>query len=316
MKGSRIMKNVIEKSGVVKTESEKPYEIAINLDDDLRKVNVGYSAEEKEALEIRAKEVGHIEETLIGWEETHTLIWGYTLLEIAEKNNLPYGIDWKSFATKQDALAEAVDRKMTSPIITRFEKIEDAKLFGEYWQEKLDRQHPVCVLATKRNKGALDVLGIVGVKAGASRSTVNKVNRILDSKDEALITQCRKGEISISAAFDLIKGTDEPEHDNQNSQGETPNGDDPQKETPGNEGAQEEVPEEKVTPAEKKRKDTRRKKEANILAQYSVKGFSNGEKLTKAGRKFFLLRWNDEHTDNCMSEAELETAIKNYGKEK
>lgn len=290
----------------VKSEVKKPYEIAINLDDDLRKVNVGYSAEEKEALEIRAKEVGHIEESLIGWEETHTLIWGYTHLEIAEKNNLPYGIDWKSFATKQDALAEAVDRKMTSPIITRFEKIEDARHYGEYWQEKLDREHPVCVAATQRNKGVLDVLGIIGVKAGASRSTVNKVNRVLDSKNDELIGQCRHGEISISAAYDLIKGTDEPESNN----------DDPHKETPGNEGAQEEVPEEKVTPAEKKRKDTRRKKEANILAQYSVKGFSNGEKLTKAGRKFFLLRWNDEHTDNCMSEAELETAIKNYGKEK
>lgn len=287
---------ITENSVNVKSVSNKLYEIEVKLDDDFKKVNVAYSPEEKEALSIRALEVGHIEERLFGWGEEGILLWGYTHYEIGKKNELDFEIEWVSFATKADALAFVVEKKLSIPTITLFEKIEAAQQFGEYWQEKYkDRNHPVCAAAAQKNNGVLDVLGIVGVKAGASRSTVNKFNRILDSKDDTLISQCRNGEISISAAYDMV-GKDTSESDS----------DDKQKE----------VSDDAVLAAEQARNCKRRMKEANVLAKYTVEGFSNGEKLTKSGRKFFLLRWNEEHSDNCMTEEELEAAVKNYEKVK
>lgn len=282
---------VTENEVSVKNNVKKTYTIKFEvlLDDDIRKVNVVYAPEEKEALALRAKEVGRIEEQLIGWKEKHTLVHGYTHYDIAKECHLAYDIQWESFATKQDALADAVERKLLLPSLTLFSKIEAARQFGEYWQGKLDRRHPVCVAAAQKNKGVLDVLGIVGIKAGASRSTVNKVNRILDSNDDALIAQCRKGEISISNAYEMVNGSD-----------------DKQKEVSGK----------NVFAAEKEKFAKRKSKELNALAKYMVDGFKNKEKLDAHGLKFFVLRWNEENPDNKIKDAEIQKAINSFGTEK
>ncbi len=288
MKLEAVEQNVVTKSGI-------PFEIEIKHNAKLKAANISYTDEEKAAIVLRAKEMGYIEETLIGWEGEGVLVWGHGLHEIAKEHNLKFEIKYKSFATMQDALAEIAEKKLLIPTLTLFSKIEAARPFGNYWQEKYDdRSHPVCVEALQRF-GALCELGIVAVKAGTSRTTVNKVNRILESKKESLIEQCRNGEISISAAYEMIKVPESDETNTDNSQDE------------GKEGS--------VLAAEQARKDKRRMKEASILAQYSVKGFSNGEKLTKTGRKFFVARWNDEHPDNCLSEKEVEKAVRDFGKE-
>lgn len=280
--------NVVTKSGI-------PFEIEIKHNTKLKAANISYTEEEKAAILLRAKEMGYIEETLIGWEGEGVLVWGYGLHEIAKEHNLKYEIKYKSFATMQDALVEIAEKKLLIPTLTLFSKIEAARPFGNYWQEKYnDRSCPVCVEALQRF-GVLDELGIIAVKAGTSRTTVNKVNRILESKKESLIEQCRKGEISISAAYDLVKAPETVDEDNDDSQ--------------------DEVTDEKVIAAEQQRKDKRRQREANVLAKYSIEGFSNGEKLNKAGRKFFIARWNDEHTDNCLSEQEVEKAVRDFGRE-
>lgn len=268
--------------------------IVPKLDDTLRAANLSYSAEEVEAMAFRAKEVGRIEDKLIVWKENNLLVWGYAQFDIAHEHNLSYEIEYKSFTTMQDALAEIAEKKLLIPSITLFSKIETAKPFGEYWQGKYDREHPVCISALQKFN-VLDELGIIAVKAGTSRTTVNKVNRILESKDEELIEKCRKGEISITAAYDSIlklqEGSSKPVK------------------------SQNEIDEEKVLVAEKERFEKRKHREMNILAKYSIEGFASGDKLNKAGRKFFMLRWNEEHPDNPIQEEELEGAVKKFGKE-
>lgn len=282
-----------EKSELVKKDDVN-FVIGLDLDDTLREANLPYTSEEKEAILLRAQEEDGLSEPLYVWKETHKLLWGYTEYELAEKHGIQYQIVEKSFATMADALAFVAEKKIAIPTITLFEKIMTARPFGEYWTEKYDREHPLCVAAAHKNNGVLDALGIVGVKVGVSRSTVNKVNRILDSKKEDLIEKCRKGELSISAAYDSINGSAEDKDSN---------------------NPQNEVKDNAALDAEHKRFARSKNRELKSLAKYSVVGFTVGEKLNKAGQKFFMLRWNDEHPENNIEEQEIQEAIKIFRKE-
>jgi len=288
--------NTVEKNEKdVTVMEEVGFVIEPILDGTIRAANLTYTAEEEEAMLLRFQEAGGVPEPFSVWKENHKLLWNYRAFEIAVEHGFHYETVEKSFATMADALAFVADIKLAIPTITLFEKVLTARQFGEYWQVKYDREHPVCVAAAQKNNGVLDALGIAGVKAGVCRSTVNKVNRIMDSKKEDLIEKCRKGELSISTVYDLINGPAEDENGSDKSQGE--------------------VKDEEALAAEQKRHVRSKYNELNSLAKYSVKGFSGGEKLSKAGLKFFVLRWNDEHSDNQIQEEEVPEAIKNFKKE-
>jgi len=255
-KNTRCKMSTVEKdeqSNVTKKE-EVQYAIDPNLDGTIRAANLTYTDEEKEAMLLRFKEEGCVPENLYLWKEKKILLWDYTKYEMAVKHGIKYDTVEKSFATMADALAFVAEQKIAIPTISLFEKILTARQFGEYWQEKLGKDHPVCVAAAQKNNGILDDLGIVGVKAGVCRSTVNKVNRILDSKKEDLIEKCRHGELSISAAYDSLKISEDTDPDN----------------------LQKEVKDEEVIAAEQKRLAKSKNNELKSLAYYSVMGFKNG----------------------------------------
>ena len=265
------------------------------LNEKFRKANISYSIEEKEAMEFRAKEAGKLMEKLLVWGETGELLWRYTEFEIAQNNNLHYEIEYISFETEQEALAECAERKLAIPTINLFQKVEAGLPFGEFWRDRYGEDHPLCKAALHKFD-VIDTLGIVGIKAGTSRVTVSKVKKILNSNDEALIEKCRNGEISISAADDMIKESEVPT---------PPEG--------GDENPDPEVSEQEVMTAEEKRNKKKRVRETNALAKFSIDGFSNGKKLNDEGREFFMLRWNEDYPENEISEEEIVNAIKNYG---
>jgi len=261
-----------------------------------RDANIPYTDDHLQALRLRSKELGYIEDKLIGWAEKGFLVWGYTQYDIAQELGLKFDVEWRSFASEKEVLAEIADKTMLIPTLTLFAKIEVAKPFGQFWQDKYDREHPVCKEALHRFN-TIDSLSIVAVKAGTSRMTVHKVNAILESCNTSLISQCRNGEISITATYDRLK-----------SHTPTSNASDLQTEIPG----------QSVIEAELKRtqeKNKHKSKEVSMLCKYSVEGFSDGTKLTKIGRLFFIKRWNEENADTPLSEKELEEAIVNYGKD-
>ena len=267
------------------------------LNKKFRNANVSYTKEAKEAMEFRAKEAGKLLEKLLVWGETGELMWGYTEFEIAQEHSLHYEIEYISFETEQEALAECAERKLAIPTINLFQKVEAGLPFGEFWRDRYGEDHPLCKAALQKFD-VIDTLGIVGIKAGTSRVTVSKVKKILNSNDEALIEKCRNGEISISAAADMVN---EPENPT------PPEGDD---------NPDPEVTEQEVMTAEAKRNEKKRIRETNALAKFSIDGFSNGKKLTDEGREFFLLRWNEDHPDNVITEEEIINAIENYGNDK
>jgi len=263
------------------------------LDTVFRNANLVYTDDQLQAIRLRSNELGFVEEKLIGWAEKATLVWGYAQFDIAQELGLTCDIEWRSFASHEEALAEIAERMMLIPTLTLFAKIEVAKPFGQYWQDKYDREHLVCKEALHRFN-TIDSLGIVAVKAGTSRMTVHKVNVILESHEEALIAECREGNVSITAAYERLK---------------------PHAPTANTPDLQTEIPGQTVLEAEHKRtqgKNNHKNKEVSMLCKYSVVGFSDGTKLNEQGRLFFIKRWNDEHPDSLMSENELEEAIAVY----
>ena len=280
------MTNKVEKNVTVPVLNEK-----------FRNANISYTKEAKEAMEFRAKEAGKLLEKLLVWGETGELMWGYTEFEIAQEHNLQYEIEYLSFETEQEALAECAERKLAIPTINLFQKVEAGLPFGEFWRDRYGEDHPLCKAALQKFD-VIDTLGIVGIKAGTSRVTVSKVKKILNSNDEALIEKCRNGEISISAADDMIKESEVPT---------PPEG--------GDENPDPEVTEQEVMTAEAKRNEKKRIRETNALAKFTIDGFSNGKRLTNEGREFFMLRWNEDNPDNEITEAEIVNAIEKYGSE-
>lgn len=261
-----------------------------------RDANIPYTDDHLQAIRLRSKELGYIEYKLIGWAEKGFLVWGYTQYDIAQELGLKFDVEWRSFASEKEVLAEIAERTMLIPTLTLFAKIEVAKPFGQFWQDKYDREHPVCKEALHRFN-AIDSLGILAVKAGTSRMTVHKVNAILESCNTSLISQCRNGEISITASYDRLKSY-------------TPTSNAPDLQT--------DIPGQTVIEAEHKQtqeKNKHKSKEVSMLCKYSVEGFSDGTKLTKTGRLFFIKRWNEENADTPLTEKELEEAIVNYGKD-
>ena len=265
----------------------------LRTDPQLEEVNPKLTDEERQALIQKLVSDGQVVDPLIVWKGKDLLVFGYEEFRLAEEFNLKFQTKELVFGTKGDCLAWIIEKRISQPSLNLFQKVELALPYGEYWKDK-----------AKKNKGArtdlckdallrfqsLDVLEIIGIKASTSRTTVNKVRNILDSGKKALIGKCRTGELSIEAAYNLLKNADQ---DSQKSEAK------------------------QVEVQEKKAATGRKRKTAEIaaLAKYTVKGFSSTrEKLSAEGLKFFILRWNEEHKDNPISSEEVQKTVTKYSR--
>lgn len=253
--------------------------------------NPKYTKEERQALVHKLVSDGQVLQPLIVWKGRDILVWGSAEHSIALKYGLPYQVKEVEFGTKADCLAWIIEQRISQPFLNLFQKVELALPYGEYWKAKakanMGTRLDICKDTLQRFE-RLDVLDIIGVKAATSRTTVNKVQNILGSRKKTLINKCRTAKLSIDAAYKLLKKT---------------------KESP---------TEAEVLEAEKKKASTHKKQqdaEIKALAKYSVRGFrTTKEKLTREGLKFFVLRWNDEHSDNPIDLPEVQNAITKYPK--
>jgi hypothetical protein len=279
----------LESSGSSKTKRDP-----IIIHEELKKQNP-YTEEEKEALKQKVLSDGRVIDPIIVWDSKQYLVWGYEELAIAHELGLPYEIKKIEFETKADCLAWIAEKRMSIPILNMLLKIKIGKCFVDYWEEKdkdkNGEESPLKKAAMERC-GRADKLAIIAIKAGTSHNTVNKANRILESGNQDIIDKCQNGEISISKAYDCINVESDTNDDS------------------------EATPEEVVEAEAKKanRKQRQRQKEINTLAKYSTEGFSaTNEKLDKHGLKFFILRWNEEHSDSQIDGSEVQQVIDHLG---
>ena len=277
---------------VAKGVSEK-VKLEFFTDEDFKAANP-YTSEEREAVRQKAISDECLIDPLIIWSANGTLVFGYEELAIAEEFDLPYEAKHLEFESKADCLAWIAEKRISLPNLNLFQKSEISISFVEHWigKDKAKHKDSPLIKAAMERFGRDDKLAVAALKAGTSHNTVNKVNRILDFGKSDIIQQCRQGKITITKACDLIKelgGTIPPD----------------------------EITSKEVLAAEEKKAATKAKKKAkevHTLAKYSVEGFCNNEKLDEHGRKFFVLRWNEENTECQIDIQEIQEEIKGYGK--
>ena len=252
-----------------------------------------YTEEEREAIRQKAISDGFIDSPIIQ-SANGTLVFGYEELAIAEEFDLSYEAKYLDFDSKADCLAWIAEKRISLPYLNLFQKSEISMSFVEHWIGKDKAKHKDSPLkkAAMERFGREDKLAVAALKAGTSHNTISKVSRILDFENQDIIQQCRSGELSISKACEVI----------QESGGTIP----PDEITP-----------KEVLAAEEKKaaaKAKKKAKEVHTLAKYSVEGFSNNEKLDEHGRKFFVLRWNEENPECQIDIQEIQEGIKGYEK--
>lgn len=287
---------IAEKNKSKRRGSRKANEESLTLLEDFCKANP-YTQEEREALVHKALSDGCIVDSLVAWKGKNCLVWGYEELAIAQEHGLAYELKEVEFESKADCLAWIAEKRLSMPSLTKFQKIEIGKTFASYWRDKdkaAKGEESLLQKAALEKYGRADLLAIVAIKTGTSHNTVNKVNRILESANQDIIEQCRKGKISISAGYDLVNGNSDANAINEASA-------------------------EEVLEGEKKKADRhfkQSKKEIKALAKYCVDGFSTAdEKLDEHGLKFFILRWNEEHPDGQIDAKEVKQAINSFGRD-
>lgn len=263
--------------------------------EDLKQANL-CTEEEREAIRQKALADSCIVEPLIVWGTKKFIVWGYEELAIAREHKLPYEIKEIEFESVADCLAWIGEKRLSIPSLNDFQKTEIGLEFWEFWKDKDEAKYGAkspLKIAAKEKSGRADKSAIVGVKAGISHNSVYKVCRILESENMKLIEDCRSGEKTISAAYNLINGGKVNDEDD---------------------GSDDETSaEDKKTQRNKKQKQ----KEVDALAKYCSEGFaSKKEKLDEHGLKFFVLRWNEEHPKNKINSKQVEKAIDVLVKEK
>lgn len=249
--------------------------------EELEKAN-HYNDLEREAVKQKVISDGCLIEPLVLWSSKKVLVSGYEEFAIAQELNLPYEVKEIEFESVSDCLSWIGEKKLAVPSLNSFQKAEIGLTFWEYWKDKDEAKYgaksPLKKAAMDRY-GRADKSAIVGIKSGLSHNSVFKVSCILDSKNKKLIEECRKGEISIHAAHELINPKDD-------------------------EGGSSD---EKKAQLKTKQKQN----EIDSLAKYCSVGFSSTkEKLDEHGLKFFILRWNEEHSENQIDSKEVQQAVK------
>ncbi len=269
-------------------ESAKNYVVEY---EDFKKESL-YTKEESEAIQQKALADGCIIEPLIAWAGKNYLVWGYEELAIAQEHDLPFEVKRIEFESMADCLAWIGEKRLATPCLNGFQKTEIGLSFWEYWSGKDEAKYgaksPLKKAALERY-GRADKLAIVAIKAGISHNSVNKICRILASDNKELIEKCRKGEISIHAAYDKINC----EKDDGNPvEGEG------------------EVSADNIKIQRKKKQ---KQNEVDSLAKYCSAGFTaTKKKLDEHGLEFFILRWNEEHPENLIYNRDVKKAIKAF----
>ena len=255
---------------------------------ELEKAN-HYSDLERESVRQKAISDRRIIDPLIIYKDKQYLVWGYEELAISEELGLSIEVKEVEFESVSHCIAWLGEKKLAIPSLNSFQKAEIGLTFWKYWKDldeaKYGAKSPLKKAAMDRHSRT-DKHGIAGIKSGLSHNTVYKVSCILDSKDKKVIEECRKGETSIDAGYKLV-----------NAEGD--NGDAPA--------------DDKKIQRNKKQKQ----KEINSLAKYCSEGFSGtNEKLDEHGLKFFILRWNEEHPNNRISNNQVQKAVESLTNEK
>lgn len=259
--------------------------VVLVMDPDFVRVNPSYSELDRIALRVKVASDGCIVEPFCMLKGTKILLSRHEEYKVAQEFGLFYQVKEVEYADKAEALAKVAEANIAIPTLSTFQRIEIALPLGEFWKMKAKENQGKRIDKCKDELAKLeniDTLGIIAMKARTSRTTVSKVKKIIEDASESTISKCRQGQISIDAAHQTVC--------------------EPTKE------------DKKLAEAQKEAtKANKKAKEISSLAKYTVKGFSSiKDKIDEHVLKFFVLRWNEENSNNRIEMSEIQNAIKDF----
>lgn len=153
---------------------------------------------------------------IVLWGDENIILDGHNRYAICQKHNIDYSVIWmRDLRNRNDAKIWMVNNQLGRRNLTDFAKTElmlkIKPLLSEKAKENQKRNIPSynrANLPTRENLGRVN--DIIAKKAEVSRKNVDKVEKILESGNQAVIEKARAGEISINKAHNIIKPKPEP----------------------------------------------------------------------------------------------------------
>ena len=153
---------------------------------------------------------------LVLWSDENIILDGHNRYAICQKHDIDYSVIWlRDLRNRNDAIIWMVNNQLGRRNLTDFAKTElmlkIKPLLSEKAKENQKQNIPSynrANLPTRENLGRVN--DIIAKKAEVSRKNVDKVEKILESGNQAVIEKARSGEISINKAHNIIKPKPEP----------------------------------------------------------------------------------------------------------
>ncbi len=163
---------------------------------------------EYNATELLAINDGEIFQPLFVWKGQSILVYGYHYWEILKAHpELNYTVREVEFQDWQEAKVWAIEHYIAQPETRLWQKLEAAVQCESYWLLKEDAKkahgnRPESPSLSEGNSDqSKEVNAIIAQKVGCSATYVYNFKKILSSGTTDIIKLCRKGELSISAAY-------------------------------------------------------------------------------------------------------------------
>lgn len=164
--------------------------------------------DEYKAAELLALSDGEIFQPLFVWKGQDILIYGYHHWKILKSHpEIKYTVREIEFQDWQEAQVWAIEHYIAQPETRLWQKLVAAIQCESYWLLKEDakKAHGNRSELSSETEGdseqSKEVNAIIARKVGCSTTYVYNFKRILSSSKKDIIALCRKGELTISAAY-------------------------------------------------------------------------------------------------------------------
>lgn len=152
---------------------------------------------------------------LVLWSDENIILDGHNRYAICQKHDIDYSVIWlRDLKNRNDAKIWMVNNQLGRRNLTDFAKTELMLKIKPLLSEKAKENQKQNIPSYNRQNSDYCKTGysnigkvneVIAKKAEVSRDTVSKVEKILESGNQAVIEKARSGEISINKAHNIIK---------------------------------------------------------------------------------------------------------------
>lgn len=177
----------------------------LKVDKTLREIIPPPSPEELGVLEESLRKNG-CETPIVVWRGT--IIDGHNRYDICRKYGIPFAVEKKDFATRDEAVLWMVRNQLGRRNLNAYQRTELVLRFEPYFREEARKRKQSGIKADEGTPHVGKTCDALGRMAGVSRDTVQKVQHLEQYADDETKRQLRNGEVSIHKAYTTVKEKD------------------------------------------------------------------------------------------------------------